>query len=115
MYGQGKGVVPDLKQAYVWLSLTAAQEYEKTKELKDIIAGKLTPQQLTEAQALAAKKQYHIEHPSESRKPAVTEPQKPAVSESKKKASSKPKKQTSSKAKKKASSKSKKQAPPKKK
>ena len=46
----GTGVPQSNKQAYVWLSLAAVNGEDKTREARDVIASKLTSQQLAEAQ-----------------------------------------------------------------
>ena len=68
MYREGWGVAQDYKLAYVWESLAAAQGYKGAIEGRDIAAFKLSPQQLSEAQDLAAQIQYKIDHPTESQK-----------------------------------------------
>ncbi|MEX1298015.1 MAG: tetratricopeptide repeat protein [Desulfotignum sp.] len=59
MYAEGQGVPQDLKLAYVWSSLAAAQG--KGINNRDVIAKMLTPQQLSEAQDQAAAMQSQIE------------------------------------------------------
>lgn len=66
MYNEGQGVTQDYKQAYVWNSLAAAQGVESANSNRDLVAKKLTPQQLAKAQELAAKMQYKIDHLTES-------------------------------------------------
>lgn len=66
MYEKGEGVTQSFKHAYIWLSLAAAKGIENSGEIRDISAAKLSPQQLAEAQDLAAKMQYQIDHPPES-------------------------------------------------
>ena len=63
VYFDGKGVTQNYKLAYVWNSLAAAQGDEDAINNRDIIAKSLTPQQLADAQDLAAKIQYQIDHP----------------------------------------------------
>ena len=53
MYEQGKGVPQDYVLAYMWLNLSAAQGQETAVKVRDIVAGKMTPEQLAEAQRLA--------------------------------------------------------------
>ena len=65
MYDRGEGVIQDFKQAYLWLSLAAAQGLEDAVETRDAAAKKLSPRQLAQAQDLAAKMQYQIDHPPE--------------------------------------------------
>jgi hypothetical protein len=66
MYFDGQGVPQNFKLAYVWDSLAASQGHESATKNRDITATKLTPQQLSEAQDLAAKIQYQIDNPPES-------------------------------------------------
>ena len=66
MYYFGKGVPQNYQLAYVWLSLAASQGYETATKNRDITAEKLTSQQLSEAQDLAAQIQYQIDNPPES-------------------------------------------------
>jgi TPR repeat protein len=67
MYYFGKGVPQNFKLSYTWESLAAAQGHEKAIKNRDITAKKLTPQQLSEAQDLAAKIQYQIDNQAETR------------------------------------------------
>ena len=62
-YDLGQGVPQNYKLAYVWYSLSAAQGEEKAIQNRDIVTKKLSPQLLSEAQGLAAKIQYRIDHP----------------------------------------------------
>ena len=57
MYYNGHGVLKNDKKAYIWLSLAAAQGHKDAAKNRDITAKKLTPQQLAEAQELAAQMQ----------------------------------------------------------
>ena len=52
MYAKGEGVPQDYVQAHMWFSLSAAQGDGATKN-RDIIAAKMTPAQIAEAQKLA--------------------------------------------------------------
>ena len=61
MYNDGEGVPQDYKFAYAWSSLAAAQGDQNAIKNREIIAKYLTPQQLIEAQDIAAKIQYQIE------------------------------------------------------
>ena len=69
-YAKGEGVPQNNKLAYVWSSLSAAHAYENLRKNaiinRDIFANYLSPQQLNEAQELAAKLQYRIDHPTET-------------------------------------------------
>ena len=53
LYFVGRGVPEDLVQAYAWYNLAAAAGHEKAKELRDEILGFMTPEQVTEGQALS--------------------------------------------------------------
>ncbi len=53
MYEYGEGVPQDDVQAYMWLSLAAAQGNELARKARDIVAKKMTPAELAEAQRLA--------------------------------------------------------------
>ena len=53
IYVEGKGVPQDYVLAHMWFNLSAAQGDEKAVEHRDIVAGKMTPDQLAEAQRLA--------------------------------------------------------------
>lgn len=66
MYAQGHGVPQNRILSYVWLSLAAAQGDEFAIRNRDIIAKRLTRQQLAEAQELAAQIQNMIDNPSKS-------------------------------------------------
>jgi len=63
MYFNGHGVPQNFKLAYIWLSLSAAQGNESAIKNRNQAAQKLTPQQLSEAQDLAAQIQYKIDNP----------------------------------------------------
>ncbi len=53
MYGDGEGVPQDYVQAHLWFNLAAAQGQEQAKKNRDIVAEKMTPAQIAEAQRLA--------------------------------------------------------------
>ncbi|MGP0075998.1 MAG: tetratricopeptide repeat protein [Bryobacteraceae bacterium] len=53
MYGSGQGVKRDYIQAYKWLNLCAAKGNAGCVTQRDLIAKKLKPAQVTEAQRLA--------------------------------------------------------------
>ena len=55
MYANGQGAPQNNVKAYVWWSVSAAQGNEKAKGNRDIVAAKLTPQDLSKAQAIATK------------------------------------------------------------
>ena len=52
MYAYGIGVPADNVQAYFWYDLAAARGEENAAEKRDLIAKKLTPDELVEAQKL---------------------------------------------------------------
>jgi TPR repeat protein len=76
MYYFGDGVTQNYKLAYVWESLAAANGIETAKKVRDMIAKKITPQQLIKTQELAAKIRYNIDHRSESKKPSISNTEK---------------------------------------
>jgi hypothetical protein len=53
MYAEGQGVRQDFVQAYVWFDLAAASGDPSAKKNMEIIAAKMTPSQIAEAQRLA--------------------------------------------------------------
>ena len=53
MYGRGLGVPQDYLRAHLWSNLAAAKGHEKAAKNRDIAAGKMTPQQIAEAQKMA--------------------------------------------------------------
>ena len=68
MYAKGQGVTQNYKFAYLWFSLSAAQGGESVIKNRDITAKKLSPQQLSETQDLAAQIQKKIDNPTKSQK-----------------------------------------------
>ena len=50
LYAKGEGVPQDYVQAHMWFSLSAAQDGDTNN--RDIIAAKITPAQIAEAQKL---------------------------------------------------------------
>jgi hypothetical protein len=64
MYYNGQGVPQNFKLAYVWLNIAAATGDENLIKARDIISKKLSPQQLSEAQELAAQIQHKIDNPT---------------------------------------------------
>jgi TPR repeat protein len=52
MYDAGKGVPQDLVKAHMWSNL-AGSKLEDARKFRDLIAEKLTAQQIAEAQKLA--------------------------------------------------------------
>ncbi len=55
MYRIGQGVPEDFVRAHMWANLAAAQGNELARKARDIVAKKMTPAQLAEAQRLARK------------------------------------------------------------
>ena len=54
LYGSGKGVKRDYVQAYKWLNICAAKGDGKCVAQRDLVAQKLKPKQVTEAQRLSS-------------------------------------------------------------
>ena len=52
-YDNGLGVPQDLVRAYMWFTLSAAQGKDGAAVFRDLIARRMTPTQITEAQKLA--------------------------------------------------------------
>ena len=53
MYDEGKAVSINGVRAHMWFNLSAAQGYTNATKQRDLIASKLTNQEMTEAQTLA--------------------------------------------------------------
>ena len=53
MYGLGNGVIQDNVYAHMWANLAASNGSKKGGELRDIVAERMTPAQIAEAQRLA--------------------------------------------------------------
>ena len=53
MYGNGEGVTQDYVQAHIWYNLAAAQGDEDARKNRDLVAKRMTPAQVAEAQRLA--------------------------------------------------------------
>ncbi|MBC8317400.1 MAG: sel1 repeat family protein [Desulfobulbaceae bacterium] len=53
MYHNGEGASVDYVQAHMWFNLAAAQGHDRGRELRDLIAEKMTPVQIAEAQKRA--------------------------------------------------------------
>ena len=53
MYRHGIGVPLDYVQAHIWFNLAAAQGNELGRKYRDIVAKKMTPAQISKAQAMA--------------------------------------------------------------
>ena len=55
MYDEGRGVPQDYVQAHLWYNLSAARGDELARKNREIVAGKMIPEQIAEAQSLARK------------------------------------------------------------
>ena len=53
MYGEGKGVVQDNMRAHMWFNLAAVTGHANAVKNRDIVAKRMTSQQIIEAQKLA--------------------------------------------------------------
>jgi TPR repeat protein len=53
MYADGKGVPQDYVLAHMWFNLAAASGNENAVKGRDMVAAKMTPAQIAEAQKLA--------------------------------------------------------------
>jgi hypothetical protein len=53
MYAKGQGVPRNYVFAHMWISLSVARGQEHAAKDKDIVAGRMTPAQIAEAQKLA--------------------------------------------------------------
>jgi TPR repeat protein len=53
MYSDGRGVVQDYVRAHMWFNLAAAKGDADSVKQRTIVAKKMTPQQIAEAQKLA--------------------------------------------------------------
>ncbi len=54
-YSLGKGVLQDYLQAHMWMNLAAVSGYKDAPKARDVIAAKMTSQQIGKAQAMAKK------------------------------------------------------------
>jgi hypothetical protein len=52
MYREGKGVPQDYVVAYMWFNLAATQGSEGAAQIRNNLAGLMTPAQITEGQRL---------------------------------------------------------------
>ena len=52
-YGKGEGVRQDYVSAHMWLNLAAAQGDDTAQKNRDIVAKRMTPNQIAEAERLA--------------------------------------------------------------
>ncbi len=55
MYKKGRGVTQDYVQAHMWFNLAGAQGKIKAVKNRDMVAKRMTPAQIAEAQRLARK------------------------------------------------------------
>lgn len=53
MHYKGEGVLQDYKQAHMLWNIAAANGQEDSRELRDLIAKEMTPEQIAEAQEMA--------------------------------------------------------------
>ena len=53
IYAKGEGVPEDYIRAYAWSSLAAAQGHKKAGEVKSLLRGGMTREQIADAQALS--------------------------------------------------------------
>ena len=63
-YDNGLGVPQDKVRAYMWFSLSAAQGREGAAAFRDLIARRMTPAQIAEAQKLAREWKPNTQSPS---------------------------------------------------
>ena len=61
MYDNGEGVAEDIVRGHAWISLAAAQGYEKASKLKGSRRETMTVEQVAEAEKLAAELYKRIE------------------------------------------------------
>ncbi len=53
MYANGEGVSLDYVQAHLWWSLAASQRLERASKARELVAAKMTSEQIAEAEKLA--------------------------------------------------------------
>ena len=63
-YDNGLGVLQDKVRAYMWFSLSAVQGREGAAAFRDLIARRMTPAQIAEAQKLAREWKPNTQSPS---------------------------------------------------
>lgn len=63
-YDNGLGVPQDKVRAYMWFNLSAAQGREGAAAFRDLIARRMTPAQIAEAQKLAREWKPNTQSPS---------------------------------------------------
>jgi hypothetical protein len=54
MYAQGEGVTQDYVQAHMWFNIASANGDADARKNRDIVANKMSPKQLEQAQKLAS-------------------------------------------------------------
>ncbi|RJX30030.1 MAG: hypothetical protein C4525_13395 [Desulfarculus sp.] len=54
MYYNGQGVPQNFIKTHMWYKLAAAQGYKSAVKSRDLVAAKMAPQQMAEAQRLAS-------------------------------------------------------------
>ena len=66
LYNSGFGVTQDFIQAHMWYNLAAAQGEETARENRDIVAKKMTPAEISKAQAMAREwmEKHHVPYPA---------------------------------------------------
>jgi len=64
LYDNGLGLPQDKVRAYMWFNLSAAQGREGAAAFRDLIAGRMTPTQIAEAQKLAREWKPNTQSPS---------------------------------------------------
>lgn len=55
MYGTGRGVPQDYIQAYAWYNVAAACGEDTARKNRDVVAGRMSPSQLEQAQKLSSR------------------------------------------------------------
>lgn len=60
MYFNGQGILQDDVQAHMWLNLAASQGAADAAKNRDVVADRMTPEQIAEAQKLA--REWAAEH-----------------------------------------------------
>ena len=60
-YADGEGVLQDFVKAHAWMNLAAAQGDKEAAQDRDRLAARMTPEQMAEAQDLAAELYKRIE------------------------------------------------------
>jgi len=54
MYDNGNGVTQNYTKAHMWVNIAASSGFTKAGKARDIVATKMTPKQIAEAQKMAA-------------------------------------------------------------